>query len=687
MNPLKIKGPKGAVKFFLLPFVAICLALFICAGCEKKTGDLNVLLITVDGMRSDTVGPRIKKGAEMPVLDGLWKNGTVFPNTIVTSPFRTPSYSSIFSGLYPSKHGVRSSVADFLPEEIAIFPELLQNGGYRTGAVVSNAQAESITGLSQGFNYYQDDMIAAPVSVGIPWGRRVPNADAKDVTDKAIGWLEEARHVSKPWFLWTQYSDLLPARDIPTPFREMFSSKSYGGALTYVDTNIGLIMGKLDDWDIRKRTLVIITSSHGLTLAEHEESGVSSYNYISSIRVPVVVNLPGKIPSGRELPGVISAVDLMPTILGFANLKIPEKIDGRDLSEKILKKKKVENTTAYTENLFLKNRYNWHPAYSLVSNNYHLIEHGKTELYDIREDPGEENNLADTNPDKVKMLKEQLQRFISAPSPPSRKIETETVERKLKLLGILENEKEYNFSMTSLSKDEIRTLRNEIISARRARSKGEHLKALDKYTEILDKYPTLPLAKYELGLIYMNIGKREKAKEQLKKAASADWKSLKAAALIMLAQIFSAQNKLVEAENLLEPAVKIVPKNPAVQTELGNIYAAQGLDSEAERQFRKALELEPRYYRAHFALASLYITDPRRATAALQQLEKVFKYNPDFAPARIMAARIVFRAFKNPDEARMHLEKALNSRPSGPIAERAQQLLEEIENYNPDKKP
>jgi len=687
MGLLNIRSIKALAGFFLPSFAAICLVSVLVGGCEKKAGDLNVLLITIDGMRADAVGPKIKKAAEMPVLDSLWKEGAVFSNTIAASPQRTPSYSSIFSGLYPFRHGVRDSEASFLPDEIVTLPEVLRESGYVTGAVVGNVEVESKTGLSQGFDYYHDDLIAAPFDDGLPWGRRVPDAGAGDVTEKALGWLDGVRRGSKPWFLWIQYSDALPPREIPSPFREMFSSNSYEGALTYVDANIGLVVGKLGDWGIRDKTLIVITSPHGLTMAEHGESGVSSYNYISSIRVPAVLNLPGRIPSNRESPSIVSAVDLMPTILGIVDLEAPRGVDGRDLSEKILKKQGIENAPAYTRNMFLANRYNWYPVHSLVSNNYHIIRHKELELYDIQVDPGEENNLAASKTDKVEELNERLEEMISASShATSRKDVASGVKEKLKLLGYAEDDQTHNFKMTNLGKRELGELRNEIVDAKKSRLSREYRDAVDKYTRILEKYPALALAKYELGLTYTEAGEYEKAKGLFSDAALSGSPPLKAASLVRLAEILSAENNLVEAENLLELAVEIVPKNPVVHTKLGNVYAAQGLDSEAEGEFRKALRLAPRFYRAHFALASLYITDPQRAPAALDELDKVFRYNPDFAPARVMAARILFRVFKNAEGAKKHLEKVLKNHSSGPTAERARQLLEEIENYAPESK-
>jgi len=677
--------PRSGVVVFILPAFFLIWASFSFGSCKNKTKGAtgpNLLLVTIEGMRGDLSGPRVAKPMEMPVLDRLWKQGTVLTRVIMTSPKRAPSISSIFTGLYPMGHGVRNDRAERLPQDVTTLAELLLEEGWRTGAVVSNVDTIAASGLAQGFEYYDDGLVAYPLDIGLPHRGWAPPAKADDVTARAISWIRQPAKVKKPWFLWVEYSDALLPRSPPPPFLDLFPGDRYSAGLAFVDANLGILLGKMRDLGLMKDTLVVITSSHGLPLGERGESAGTVFTYLSSISVSSVFVLPGKIPTNREEHEIVSSVDLMPTVLRIMGISKPkEKIDGTDISQAILNAGSVKAKTVYSENLYLNLWYGWKPVRSIISGNLHFLDLNPSELYDIASDPKEEKNIAGQDKAKTEKLANEMKKLLanskSRESAEAEAVLTE-VETKLKRLGYLSDSP--GGDMGELSKEEITALYAQMRSAAMERKNRNSVAAKKKYRKIIGKYPDFSFALYTLAtLLADSSSSQEEVGKLLERVLVGGSRYMKAAAMTRLAMMLITGKQMVEAENLLNLASKLAPDNPAIYNELGNVYLTQKLNSEAEKVLRKCIQIEPRFFRAHFGLALLYVNDTQRIPAAVSELSKVLEYNSNFAPAHLMLAKIAATYFGNKKEAKKHLDKVLEISPGGRIADEARNLLEKLQ--------
>ena len=127
------------------------------SGCQPDDGAArppSVLLVTIDTLRADHVGPYAPQGARTPRLDELARGGAVFENAVAPMPLTRPSHFSILTSLYPREHGVLNNAIS-LPESAVTLPELFRERGYRTGAFVSVVLLDEASGAAQGFEAFR----------------------------------------------------------------------------------------------------------------------------------------------------------------------------------------------------------------------------------------------------------------------------------------------------------------------------------------------------------------------------------------------------------------------------------------------------------------------------------------------------------------------------------------------------
>lgn len=682
----KIRGDAtlGFTLAVLVVVTIFCpLIFFGCFGKSKSIGKPNILLITIEGMRGDLVGPRAAKPMEMPVIDKLYMQGTVFKRTIVTSPSRTASYASLLTGMYPPSLGVRENRVDTLPDSAITVFEVLNKNGWNTGAIISNLDAASQWGLNQGFDYFNDTLISPSEDEALP-RRNVSNTvDARTVTTLSIDWISESSKKKEPWCLWIEYADAAQGERVPSPFPELYPNDKYSAAIAYIDANIGVLLGKLKDAGLQKNTLIVLTSGNGNPLGEHSEKMRIYSTYLSTVHVPLIFVMPEKIPSEKENNEVVSSIDIMPTILGMLNISAPKHIEGRDLSRSVLGSKEIEPKPVYCENVYLQRWFGWRPVYSVIDGKYQFIDIEPAELYDIEADPKQEKNIAESSPDKIKALKNELEDILRNAEkiklPELDKltaVEKEAMDNLKKLAFISSTDSKS--STENIKKDEIIEIAEKTRSFR-AQSQDAETNSEETLRAILQKYPMTAYVAYILGNVMFQKGSQEEAEKLFTMALENGSRSIRAAAMVRLTKIMTTQNKFVEAEKLINSAIQLFPNNPGLYFNLGNIYFAQKVVIDSENAYRKALEIEPRFYKANFGLASIYISEPQRTAAAVDELETVIKANPNFLPAHLMLAKLSMDLFKNNQKAVFHLQTVFqNAKPDSNIYKDAKSLLEEL---------
>ena len=188
-------------------------------------------------------------------------------------------------------------------------------------------------------------------------------------------------------------------------------------------------------------TLVIVTSDHGEEFLEHGRLVHGMTHYEEMLRVPLFLVGPG-VPPGSRISTPVSLVDLLPTVLGLLEIPAPAGIDGRDLAP--LWRGEAE---AFEDRMLLAETGStqgapWNDALrSIRQGDMKLIVdsvEGRSELFDLAQDPGEQRNLADARPEVVESLAAALDAELGAKREPATAAEpSEDVKRRLKALGYL----------------------------------------------------------------------------------------------------------------------------------------------------------------------------------------------------------------------------------------------------------
>ncbi|HEY4596389.1 MAG TPA: sulfatase-like hydrolase/transferase, partial [Thermoanaerobaculia bacterium] len=121
-----------------------------------------VILISIDTLRADHLPAYGYKAVETPTIDALRRDGILYEHAYSTTPLTFPSHTTLLTGVLPAVHGVRDNVGYKLDAgkvergELPFLPEILKKAGYATGGAVSAYVLQGKTGLSTGFDFYED---------------------------------------------------------------------------------------------------------------------------------------------------------------------------------------------------------------------------------------------------------------------------------------------------------------------------------------------------------------------------------------------------------------------------------------------------------------------------------------------------------------------------------------------------
>lgn len=388
-------------------FTFIAINLFILTGCELNLDKRpNIILIVIDCLRADHVGAYGYDRPTTPNLDRFAKQAVRFDHAITQATWTLPSISSIITGLTPLTHQV-SIAQTKIPQELTTIPEFLQQAGYDTGAIGTCGFTSREFNFDQGFSYFDETLIA---------GRSNELGDASKTLDHAIKYIKQVKN--KPFFIYIHLYD--PHESIPPPkdFQKHFGNKRidlYDGSIAFTDQEIGRFFHWLKKKRLWKNSTIIVTADHGEELGERGRYGHGQCVYHSLCRVPLLIRTPNSKTSA--IPSVVGLIDLAPTILEIAGESFLDMLLNPDLAPAVRHDK---NSPPNLERGKISHaRINWGEKYewiALVTDSWKLIvektSRREPELYYLRGDPNETNNLAGTYPDVAEKMFSDLQRRI-----------------------------------------------------------------------------------------------------------------------------------------------------------------------------------------------------------------------------------------------------------------------------------
>ena len=579
--------------FFFLLFAAslviLAFAAFSTAASAKNPKDrLNLLLITIDTLRTDRVSFYSSCHLKTPHLDSLAAKSVVFTRAFCHNPTTLPSHANILLGTTPSYHGVRDNANFIVREEFLTLAELLKKQGYRTGAFVGGFPLESRFGLDQGFDVYDDDFNQGDADIEKGRERR-----AQAVVESAWKWLAAQ---TPPWFLWVHSFDPHDPYTPPEPYKTQFAANPYDGEVAYTDAVMGNFLGRLERDGRLNDTIIVFTGDHGESLGEHGEKTHGYLAYNTTLWIPLTIFAPRL--EHRLVRTNVGHIDIYPTVCELLEVSKPDFLQGRSLLPLMIGKKTTEEPI-YFESLSPYYNMGWAPIQGFIHRQEKFIDSPVPEIFDLEQDFGERNNLAGGK--KLEAYRERLETLIRRQSSEEslkaeKKLDRETQE-KLRSLGYL----------ASLSGDRKKTF-----------GPGDDVKALLPYhnesMEALDMF---------------HAGKVREAVERLREVITA--KKNISTAYLNLAMIFKRQERLSEAIAVLEAALENLPENYDLFSQhLAFLYEAGRFD-EAIQSFEAGRFPQFEFDPVIWNYAGLACWKKGEAQKARKCYEKSLAIDPKFA--------------------------------------------------------
>ncbi len=387
-------------------FVLRCvvpLMLFAILGCRSGGPDITrVVLVTWDTTRADRLGPYGYDKNTTPNLDRFAAQSVVFEQAVSQVPTTLPSHSTMFTGLYPQDHGVRYNLVYKLNDEAETLAEILHRQGFKTAGFPAAGVLTRDYGLSQGFEHWDEpdpDDKEVQTLRGLAGGTR----RAGDGVDAAIRWLKDQR--GEKVFLWLHFYDPHTPYHAPFPYSSEYPNNPYDAEIAYTDAQFGRLLDALQaepGWD---ETLLVVAGDHGEGLHHHRESWHSYLVYESTQRVPFIVRAPGF--DARRVAQPVELADLTPTVLDLVGAEPLVNIRGVSLGG-AMNGQTLPDRFLYFETHAGALNYGWQELRGVRFRNWKLIESSQPELFDLDADPGEENNLAAADPERVNRFRAEL---------------------------------------------------------------------------------------------------------------------------------------------------------------------------------------------------------------------------------------------------------------------------------------
>jgi len=429
--------------------IGVLLLLSACiAACSKEgTKQGNVVIIVSDALRQDVIGCY---GGEAltPNIDWLAKNGVAFENAYSNGPWTVPSCVALLTGNYPTSYGSRpfaKSVRVDVPLSERLMSEVMRDIGYACFARVDNIHAR-IHGNIQGYERISSGQ-EVPTYLG--GGDNKPEleeilgfelAGTKayfhlfETLERILATPAEQRIMTLYWML-DPHSPYMPiprfknrietdvsslprhpsyysqgmrkAHDI-SPEERAYIRRLYVAEVESVDERVGYVIdvlrhtGRLDD------TYIVFTSDHGEQLGErgawgHGAFGKNSNYYDVLTRIPMIISGPG-IPKGKRRTTPVSLVDVQPTLKELLSIEYADSMQGRSFAHALM----GEDGEGFVHFTDVRDH---EQMDAFLENGYKLIAHGDRsfELYHLPTDPGEENNLASDQPERVVRMFEKIE--------------------------------------------------------------------------------------------------------------------------------------------------------------------------------------------------------------------------------------------------------------------------------------
>jgi arylsulfatase A-like enzyme len=403
----------------------------------------NILMVAIDSLLSTHMSCYGYERQTTPHMDKFAEGGTLFENTFSPHVPTTPGYASMLTGMDCfGTDVVALRHKGPLTDEVRTMAEVLGDEGYETLCV-------GFTGnpASRGFQKYLDFKAWGSAAEGSLRKAEAlnevfqPELERMAAGDKPFYAMLRHMDPHSPYLPPSPYDGIFYQKDpcdpenksmepvmAFKPFRDYFATwmpagitdkdhtiAQYDGAIAYMDACIQNIFEQLETLGILDDTIVVINSDHGETLYDHECWFDHHGIYDVTLKVPLIIRYPSKVPAGKRVAGYNQHKDLMPTLLELADIKTDISFDGGSLNKLISGELESYESEIYISECTWMRKHGWRtPEWKLIV----ALEpdiHFKPgiELYNLILDPDELVNVADDNPEIVTYLRTRLDAHVA----------------------------------------------------------------------------------------------------------------------------------------------------------------------------------------------------------------------------------------------------------------------------------
>ena len=604
---------------------------------RKAAADINLLVVTLDTTRADRLGPYGFNRGTTPHLDHFAEDAVVFEHATAAVPLTFPSHTTIFTGEYPTRHGIRDNGGFFLDASATTMAEVLQAAGYATGAFIGAWVLESRWGLSQGFDKYSDQFDLSKykiVSLG------TVQKKGEEVVNDAITWLDTVK--TKKFFGWVHLYDAHTPYEPPEPFASQFPNQPYLGEIAYADSQVGRLLDWLKANSLDQNTVVVVTGDHGESLGDHGEATHAYFVYDSTMHVPLIVKTPWN-DKGRNA-SMVSSADIFPTVLDLLGLPpVKGPIDGTSLAAGIVDPGAPVGGTAYAETYFPRYHFGWQHLRSLRSNEYTYVDAPEPELYDRRTDPGETENIYkafSARAEDLRLKLEALAKVDKGKVPERKSLDPDTLQR-LAALGYVGNVIDVNPDAV-LPDPKLKLPLFQKMNRSKDLAQDDDIEGAVKLLQsVVAEDPNIMDAHLTLGNWLVRLKRGEEAIESFRRAVAL--KPDDDIALGNLARLYLSRGRKSDAEDALrvfETALSRNPKNPQAWFQLAVLSMDMGDADRAKDSFVRAAEENPKMGASWIGQGALAFSASRLGEAE-QMIRKGLELEPEAKGGRYNLARVL----------------------------------------------
>lgn len=456
MSLLKIRLPSNTCfAFRFLVFVMV-------GNLISAQAPPNVVFILADDLGWADLGCYGNTFNETPAIDSLAASGVRFTNAYAAAPICSPTRASILTGKYPATVNITDFIPghqnysgipddqmligpDFyhgLPQNETTFAELFKASGYVTASIGKwHLGGKRSTPRQHGFDVsIGGNHKGFPPDYFFPYLRESSGLELEDLnrngkkgeyltdrlTDEALQFMDKNK--DRPFMLYLSHyavhTPMQAKESIIEKYRKkaasmpdsVFTHPVYAAMLESLDQSVGALVKRLKKLDLYENTVIVFASDNGGLIGRSSEPSPTTnaplksgkaYLYEGGVRVPLIIRWPGKTENGLLSEQLTSSVDFSPTLLDIAGIDYePSKIDGLSLTNHL--KSGVAKDRAIFWHYPHYHKQGSRPSAAIRKGKWKYIEDYETNdanLYNLEEDIGENQDLAEDNPDIIEEMR------------------------------------------------------------------------------------------------------------------------------------------------------------------------------------------------------------------------------------------------------------------------------------------